>query len=145
MSERELNGSNGKGNESPDENCYVPVKRRRELAAKRVAELAARRGSLSLQAAAANSIRSGKGDGAQPSDENEGTMGPGSKLTLLDQARDLQKLQEGFKQTQLEKLAEEEAKIMADLQEKKALLAVKELAKDVRYTEPMKSSWTAPR
>lgn len=41
--------------------------------------------------------------------------------------------------------AEEEAQVLAEVDKKTALKSVAELASGIVYTEPMKSSWRAPR
>jgi len=47
--------------------------------------------------------------------------------------------------TQAESLAQEEAELLKNVTEYKPLLSVAELAKDVRYSEPMRTGWRAPR
>ncbi|OSX75143.1 hypothetical protein BU14_0254s0022 [Porphyra umbilicalis] len=64
---------------------------------------------------------------------------------LLEQASALRAATAGLQSNALERLAAEEAAIMADLAAKKALRSVGERAADVAYTEPMPSSWTPPR
>ncbi|KAK1862584.1 hypothetical protein I4F81_005152 [Pyropia yezoensis] len=65
--------------------------------------------------------------------------------TLLEQAPALRAATAGLQSNALERLAAQEAAIMADLAAKKALRSVGERAKDVSYTEPMPSSWKPPR
>jgi ATP-dependent RNA helicase DDX41 len=47
--------------------------------------------------------------------------------------------------TQTESIAQEESELLKGVQEYKPLLSVAELAKDVRYSKPMQTSWRPPR
>eukprot|EP00188_Purpureofilum_apyrenoidigerum_P001003 Plantae.Rhodophyta-Purpureofilum_apyrenoidigerum.ctg15111.p1 GENE.Plantae.Rhodophyta-Purpureofilum_apyrenoidigerum.ctg15111~~Plantae.Rhodophyta-Purpureofilum_apyrenoidigerum.ctg15111.p1 ORF type:complete len:634 (+),score=148.45 Plantae.Rhodophyta-Purpureofilum_apyrenoidigerum.ctg15111:90-1991(+) len=150
MAKREaLNGSALVLDEDDD---YVPLKKRRELIERRAAELLARRKLQTLEDEdEAERVGTGASKHSRQDAEKNGTeknapeAGPGAAKTLWDQSKDLQRLQSKMKQTEKEKLAAEEAKIMSDLAERKALKAVGELAKDVMYTEPMKTMWQPPR
>ncbi|KAJ8906363.1 hypothetical protein NDN08_002856 [Rhodosorus marinus] len=120
------------------ESEYVPLKKRRELNAKRVEDY------VKKKRTGAENDGDGGGSG-HPAGDGSAEIGAAAKTTLWDQSRDVQKLQEDLKQTEKEKLAEHEKKIIDDLAEKRALQAVQELAKDVRYTEPMKTMWRPPK
>jgi len=120
------------------ESEYVPLKKRRELSTKRVQEY------FKKKRTGAENDADGGGS-THPNGDGIPEIGAAGKTTLWDQSRDVQKMQEDLKQTEKEKLAEHERKIIDDLAEKRALQAVRELAKDVRYTEPMKTMWRPPK
>lgn len=86
------------------------------------------------------------------------TLGPRSKVSLLDQHSELKKKAEGergsevtqcgyyrhthnslvvHKVSEMDKQMEEEAKILHNIKESSALMSVSELAKGVMYTEPL--------
>jgi ATP-dependent RNA helicase DDX41 len=65
--------------------------------------------------------------------------------SLLEQHKELQEKAEKSKESSLDLQRKEEARILASVQETTGLMSVEELAKGVQYTEPMKTSWTAPR
>lgn len=67
------------------------------------------------------------------------------KLSLLDQHSELKKKAEVQKENDLEKQLKEEEKILESVAEKKALMAVSELAKGIQYQDPIKTSWYPPR
>ena len=70
--------------------------------------------------------------------------GPMSHLSLLDQHNELKKKASALKESEREKLAKEEEKILASVVEHKALLSFKELAEGIQYVDPIKTSWTVP-
>lgn len=49
------------------------------------------------------------------------------------------------KVSELDKQRQEEEKILLSIQETRALMSVGELAKGVKYTEPLKTGWQPPR
>ena len=66
-------------------------------------------------------------------------------VSLLEQHKELQLKAEESKESRLEVQRREEARILASVQETTGLMSVEELAKGVVYTEPIKTSWKAPR
>ncbi|XP_046851459.1 probable ATP-dependent RNA helicase DDX41 [Xenia sp. Carnegie-2017] len=66
-------------------------------------------------------------------------------VSLLDQHSELLKKAETVKETEIEKQLKEEQKILESIAEKKALMAVSEIAKGVVYTDPIKTGWRPPR
>lgn len=136
---------------------YVPVKRRKVDAARNAAAVASRRGAVGLAAAASRlgerSSRWSVGDKASPhadasvpaSVSGVGMSLTGGRKTLLDEAADLKSRFEVQQKTEAERVAEEEAQLLADVEKKTALKSVAELANGVVFTEPMGTSWRAPR
>lgn len=77
--------------------------------------------------------------------EDEDTLGKRQKTTtLLDEARALREAKTYATQTEAEKQAEEERKILEAHAARRKLASDMELAKGISYTEPLKTSWTAP-
>ncbi|XP_027194618.2 ATP-dependent RNA helicase abstrakt [Dermatophagoides pteronyssinus] len=68
-----------------------------------------------------------------------------AKLSLLDQHSELKKKAEAKKENDIEKQLKEEEKILESVAEKKALMAVSELAKGIQYQDPIETSWKAPK
>ncbi|OTF73129.1 ATP-dependent RNA helicase abstrakt-like protein, partial [Euroglyphus maynei] len=68
-----------------------------------------------------------------------------AKLSLLDQHSELKKKAEAKKENDIEKQLKEEEKILESVAEKKALMAVSELAKGIQYHDPIRTSWKAPK
>ncbi|KAJ8657895.1 hypothetical protein O0I10_006423 [Lichtheimia ornata] len=77
-------------------------------------------------------------------DDAQGT-GPRGGVSLLDQAVEQRRKYGVQEKTEEEKLLEEERRIEEAQKRHKALVSVQEAAAGVHYTEPMKTSWTAPR
>lgn len=71
--------------------------------------------------------------------------GPQSKKTLLEINSDIQKTKDERDQTDLEKQLKEERDIMDAIKQKRELLSVEEIAKGIKYTDPIKTSWRPPR
>ncbi|KLO17940.1 DEAD-domain-containing protein [Schizopora paradoxa] len=67
--------------------------------------------------------------------------------TLLMEAQEVHRKQavEDAQKTELEKEQEEDAKILAAIASRKKLASDLELAKGIQYSEPLKTSWRAPR
>ena len=66
-------------------------------------------------------------------------------ISLLDQHNELKKKFEQRKESAIEKQLKEEEKILESVAEKKALMAVSELAKGIQYFEPIKTGWRIPK
>jgi len=65
------------------------------------------------------------------------------RKSLLDEKAEMIKL--GITETKEPDVHELNMSMLEDLADKKALLSAQELAKDIKYTEPMKTDWRAPR
>jgi ATP-dependent RNA helicase DDX41 len=136
---------------------YVPAKRRKADAARNAAAVASRRGAVGLAAAADAGGRSSRwcvpnrGEAEKQRGQASATAAApttgtaGGRKTLLDEAAELKARFEVQEQTDAQRMAEAEAHLLAEVEKKTALKSVAELASGVLYTEPMKSSWRAPR
>jgi len=76
--------------------------------------------------------------------ENKETDETLKYMSLLDQHHQLRDKDE-VKETEAEKQLREEKKLLEAIAENKALMAAKELAKGITYTDPIKTSWKPPR
>lgn len=103
---------------------YVPVKKRRLLEAQKFLRR--------------------KGRGVLSSTTEDGEQGPNSeaKPSLLVKASQLKKEQPEITATQ--QLVIQEKEMIDRLSERKTLMSVRELAKGIQYTEPMKTGWKPP-
>lgn len=139
---------------SDEENgqVYVPLKKRREEQLKRLQQHGHSRG---------NTPNSRRGD----SDDDDGKEAAAAapidaetlaelererkrkERTLLAEAQDVKakKALEDALKSEADKKAEEEAKILAAIAARRKLASDLELAQGVSYTEPLPTSWTAPR
>lgn len=137
---------------------YVPVKRRRVQHAQRAADIAEKHGAYSLALAARRSVVSTEVGNMNsrkyedvtsvipiPPSETNGKRNDSEPFSLLDHAAKLKKSFQLAEKTVEEKLKEQEAHVLAELARQPALKAAAELAHGVEYTEPMPSSWCAPR
>lgn len=134
---------------------YVPVKRRKAEVARSASAAASRRGAAGLAAAASRGF-SRRSHWAVPNREREPNdagsapapatpAGAETPKTLLDEAAELKVRFEKQEKSEAQKAEEEEAKVLAEVEKKTALKSVAELASGVVYTEPMKTTWRAPR
>ncbi|XP_052228964.1 probable ATP-dependent RNA helicase DDX41 isoform X1 [Dreissena polymorpha] len=122
---------------------YIPIKQRKKLKVRQAEKRLGRIGLLKEQEAGSTS--EGTSEGGNEGEEDEGVnLGPKSKFSLLDQHSDLKRKAEARKETAREKILKEEEKILESVAEKKALMAVSELAKGIEYTDPIKTGWRAP-
>ncbi|KAJ3293658.1 DEAD-box ATP-dependent RNA helicase 35 [Borealophlyctis nickersoniae] len=109
---------------------YVPVKQRR---AEQFQKLASRH-------------RRPQERSPSPSDSDRDAVivaGPKAHVPLIDQAVELKKSEKP--KSEIQKELEMEKEILQAQTTKKALFSDKELAQDVHYTEPLKTSWRPPR
>jgi ATP-dependent RNA helicase DDX41 len=112
------------GSSDDDEPAYVPAKERKTQL---MQEIAGKRG-----------VRAARVVEDQPQEQEV------AKKSLLDVKAEL--LKEGKLEENVPKNAiEEDKEVLKDLSAKKALVSVKELANDVKYTEPMKTDWRPPK
>ncbi|KAK3751354.1 hypothetical protein QZH41_009312, partial [Actinostola sp. cb2023] len=70
---------------------------------------------------------------------------PVPNVSLLDQHSELKKIAEAVKESHYDKQLKEEEKILESIAERKALMAVGEIAKGIVYTESVKTGWKPPR
>lgn len=138
---------------------YVPLKQRKAAELQKIARLRAgggvgsAAGSASPQATGSQSpkrdARRTQG-GGEGDDEDDGEAGGSSVVkrstqTLLREARELREKEAKEHKTDAQKQQEEEAKILEAHAARRKLASDRELAKGIQYTEPIKTSWTAPR
>ena len=143
----------GKGKEwwdVDDEEEYVPLRKRRDQA---VTASASRLGKSVRGGPAGGSGTGGSGDGADPNagpsgsgrgdESNVRQFAPAKETTsLLSRAAGLKMMANAI--TPVQKLADEEAAILKQISEKKALMSVSELSKDVKYTRSIETGWKPP-
>ena len=133
---------------------YVPLRKRRDqgvnaAAARMGQKLRApaggegdeRAGSPGIQDAAGPSSNKGGDEPGGPSNIREFAP-PKEKTSLLSRAAGLKAMASSI--TPAEKLAQEEAAILKSINDKKALMSVQELSKDVAYTQSIETGWKAP-
>lgn len=135
---------NSQSDLSDDDNFvpYIPVKKRQKA---RLDEIARK--------FAAYSSDEDKSNDAKPEVANENSeehidefeQMRQAKLSLLDRHSELKKKAESKKEDEIEKQLKEEEKILESVAEKKALMAVSELAKGIQYEDPIETSWEPPK
>ena len=141
-----------------DEEEYVPLKKRRAAGVKgAAARLGHKVRDPSGAGGAAGGADGGGGsvDGGVAGDGGGHVAGPGASnvrefapaaqketTSLLSRAAGLKEM--AAKITPVQKLAEEEAAILKNITEKKALMSAKELSKDVHYTHSIETGWKPP-
>lgn len=141
------------GDDDYDSKRYVPLKQRRQQELQR----ALRKNRTESNEGTA-SPREGRPSNAgelesvgKDAEEDEGEDGRNREgikqknQTLLDEARALREARAYATQTEAEKRAEEEKKILEAHAARRKLASDMELAKGISYTEPLKTSWAAPR
>jgi ATP-dependent RNA helicase DDX41 len=150
------NGADEKGKgkewwEVDDEEEYVPLRKRRDQA---VTASASRLGKSTRGGSAGASGTGASGDGADPGpgpsgsgrrgdESNVRQFAPAKETTsLLSRAAGLKMMANAI--TPVQKLADEEAAILKQISEKKALMSVSELSKDVKYTASIETGWKPP-
>ena len=126
---------------------YVPLKKRRDQAvsasAARLGHTLARAPPPGTSAAAGAKPSSDAADPGSDAPPNVREFAPAKETTsLLSRAAGLKLMAAAV--TPAQKLAEEEAAILKSINEKKALMSAKELAKDVSYTQSMETGWKPP-
>ncbi|KAL6776987.1 hypothetical protein ACKKBF_B19755 [Auxenochlorella protothecoides x Auxenochlorella symbiontica] len=123
---------------------YIPVKKRRQL---EVQSRLSRLGRPSLVALLnGEPLRnkdggSSDGAGAAPRDQQPAVQQRGKESLLILKAK---ALQEGLGETEQERVLKEEAELMRSITQKAALKTYAELAKDIKYTQVMKTGWKPP-
>eukprot|EP00177_Eucheuma_denticulatum_P002851 GFKZ01005114.1.p1 GENE.GFKZ01005114.1~~GFKZ01005114.1.p1 ORF type:complete len:632 (-),score=77.01 GFKZ01005114.1:1150-3045(-) len=152
------------GSEDDDDYVeYVPLKRRKAEIARKAAIVASKKGAVSLAAGARKALKFSEQRQSARTSRNSmlrsrnGTNGDsevdlterdglGRKpLTLLDEAAQLRSKFQAAEKTEEEKTKDAEAKVLEELAKQPALKSAAELAQNVVYTEPMKSTWRPPR
>lgn len=130
-------GANRGNSDSDDDNYvpYVPVRERKKQQLVKLGKLA------HLMENADKSSSSNE----NTDEETEEAWGRKYNISLLDQHTELKKLAEAKKISAAEKQLREEEKILESVAEKKALMAAAELAKAIKYEDPIETSWKAPR
>ena len=138
-----------------DDEEYVPLRKRRDQA---VTASASRPGKSTRGRSAGASGTGASGDSADPGPGPSGSgrrgdesnvrqhprVRPAKETTsLLSRAAGLKMMANAI--TPVQKLADEEAAILKQISEKKALMSVSELSKDVKYTASIETGWKPPR
>lgn len=118
---------------------YIPIKERKKLQVAQVEQFARSRMPSKFQQRLENA------EVAEAEEDDAVQLGPKSNVSLLDQHSRLKMEAEAGKETAREKLLKEEEKILESVAEKKALMAVSELAKGIEYHDPLKTGWHPPR
>lgn len=121
-----------------DDDSYVPYVSVRERKKQQLLKL----GKISHLAENASKSSS---ENENEDEESEEVWGRKYNISLLDQHTELKKLAEAKKISAVERQLREEEKILESVAEKKALMAAAELAKAIKYEDPIETSWKAPR
>ncbi|CAG8570754.1 9021_t:CDS:10 [Ambispora leptoticha] len=121
-------------NENDDFVPYVPIKQRREA---KVRKLQRMRHLPEPQVEREENEK----------DEDSLVAGPKANISLIDQAVEVkkQKALEDSMKTDAEKKLEEEKAIMEAVAQRKLLASDRELAKNIIYHDPIKTTWRPPR
>lgn len=134
-----------KSDDGEDDNYqpYVPIKERKKQQLMKHGRLI----QISNENSKPKSSAASENDDELEDEESQEAMALGRKfnISLLDQHTELKKLAEAKKVSAVEKQLKEEEKILESVTEKKALMAVAELAKGIQYDDPIKTSWKPPR
>ncbi|EJU05632.1 P-loop containing nucleoside triphosphate hydrolase protein [Dacryopinax primogenitus] len=125
---------------------YVPVKKRREA---RLATIIGSSSTSAAQSQAAQRARERLEREEALDEEREEERRrerERRERTLLVEAQEVhrRRAEEESKKTEIEKEGEKEEEIFKAIQNRKKLMSDRELAKDVHYTEPLKTSWRPP-
>src|SRR5699024_3084011 len=124
---------------------YIPVKQRRKA---HLDEIVRKNVLISAMSSDEEKSRSGwnvgESDYSNQVDNKDSTKDElenyrKTKLSLLDQHSELKKKAEAKKENDFEKQLKEEEKILESVAEKKALMAVSELAKGIQYEDPIET------
>ncbi|KZO95875.1 DEAD-domain-containing protein [Calocera viscosa TUFC12733] len=126
---------------------YVPVKKRRE--ARLAAFISTPSGSTAQTQAAQRARERIELEEAADEERQEELRRERERRerTLLSEAQEVhrRRAEEESKKTEVEKEDEKEDEIFKAIQNRKKLMSDRELAKDVHYAEPLKTSWRPPR
>lgn len=147
--DRKRQHSKEKSDESSDDDNYVPYVPIKQRKKHQLHKIEKRLGRLSAIKDEERSVGSPSEDSAaEPEVQEEETLdvnlGPKSHISLLDQHSELKRKAEARKETAREKLLKEEERIFESIAEKKALMAVSELAKGIQYQDAIKTGWRPP-
>ncbi|XP_031563037.1 probable ATP-dependent RNA helicase DDX41 [Actinia tenebrosa] len=128
------------GNSSDDDDDYepyVPLKERKKMELQKKEKLLKRKTTLEKKE---------EKDTKKSLENDEGQFSaPVPNVSLLDQHSELKKIAEAVKETHYDKQLKEEEKILESIAERKALMAVGEIAKGIVYTESIKTGWKPPK
>lgn len=114
---------------------YVPVRQRKKNELVRLGRIAH----------IAESANKSSSENENDEEESQEVLGRKYNISLLDQHTELKKLAEAKKISAVEKQLKEEEKILESVAERKALMAASELAKAIKYEDPIETSWKPPR
>ena len=120
------------------DSLYVPLKeKKKRIIEKHLKHLAALSDT--------NDDSSHHSHDSHASNSNDGLIGPGCHLSLLDQHNELKKKAEQLKESDREKQLKEEQKILESVAQAKALMSIQEIARGIQYLDPIKTSWKPPK
>lgn len=122
-----------------DDDSYVPYIPVRERKKQQLMKL----GKLSQLAA--DTAGKSSSENEDEDEASEEVWGRKFNISLLDQHTELKKIAEAKKISAVEKQLKEEEKILESVAEKKALMGAAELAKAIKYEDPIVTSWKPPR
>lgn len=124
-------------NSDSDDNYvpYVPVRERKKHELVRLGRIAH----------IAENANKSSSENESDQEQSQEVLGRKYNISLLDQHTELKKLAEAKKISAVEKQLKEEEKILESVAERKALMAASELAKAIKYEDPIETSWKAPR
>ncbi|KXS19782.1 putative ATP-dependent RNA helicase DDX41 [Gonapodya prolifera JEL478] len=109
---------------------YVPVKQRKQDAIGRLER---------------HLNRSLVDDRAAPREDPVANAGGRPTMSLIDQAVEIRRKEQEKPKSEMEKQLEEEKQILEANAARTALKSSIEIARDIQYTEPLKTSWKPPR
>ncbi|KAG8751864.1 hypothetical protein FRC12_012229, partial [Ceratobasidium sp. 428] len=125
---------------------YVPVAQKRQERIKRLEQLASTDESEARrrQREEAKRLEEEADEERQADEAREEAR---RQRTLLDRAQEVKqrKAEEDAKKSELEKKEEADKEILDAIASRKKLVSDMELAKGIQYTEPLKTSWRAPK
>ena len=117
---------------------YVPVKQRKQQQIERLKSQWHQRSASSDEEDARSKRQRNSTSDAPASPQ----IGPTAKVSLMEQVKEMKKTEKP--KTEAELQLEEERRLLESMAQRKKLQSAHELAQDIRYTEPMKTSWQPP-
>lgn len=134
---RQQDADKRRNSDSDDDNYvpYVPVRERKKTELIRLGRIAH----------IAENANKSSSENESDNEQSQEVLGRKYNISLLDQHTELKKLAEAKKVSAVEKQLKEEEKILESVAERKALMAASELAKAIKYEDPIETSWKPPR
>ena len=85
------------------------------------------------------------GSGGDIMKKEEEILAKSKETSLLLQHSQLKKLAEAKQESEMDKQLKEEEKILESVKAQTALMGAEELAKGIKYEDPIRTSWKVPR